>query len=67
MRPDAGASANKPWHSTAIVERVSATGVKTASGSVYVLQGIVAGAASDRRPLTRGSYGLQGGLPAELE
>ena len=35
----AGASANKPWHSTAIVERVTATAVKTASGSLYVLEG----------------------------
>ena len=35
----AGASENKPWHSTAIVERVSSREMKTSSGSLYVLDG----------------------------
>ena len=37
--PHAGASANKPWHSTAIVVRVSARDLRTSSGSQYVLDG----------------------------
>ena len=41
MRCDehAGSAANKPWHSTAIVTRVSARQLQTSSGSTYVLEG----------------------------
>lgn len=42
----AGGSANKPWHSTAIVERLSGRTLRTASGSTYALEG-------ERPPLRR--------------
>ena len=34
--PHAGSSANKPWHSTAIVDRVTARELRTSSGSTCV-------------------------------